>query len=76
MSHDATGCREIFARLSEYIDGELPQDLCDEVERHFGGCAPCEAFLESLRRTVRWIEQAGDEPLPEDLRRAVRRSRR
>lgn len=56
-------CREIFAALSDYVDEELPRDMCKQVEKHMGGCPPCEAFLESLRETVQRCQEfqpAGD----------------
>ena len=45
-------CKRIFANLSEYLDGNLDGALCEELERHMAGCAPCEAFLSSLRNAV------------------------
>ncbi len=47
-----THCRQIFAALSEYLDGELPATNCRELERHLKGCKPCLAFLASLKTTV------------------------
>jgi anti-sigma factor (TIGR02949 family) len=70
--HGGTACREIFARLSEYIDDELPADLCSRLESHMEDCPPCRVFLDSLRRTVGLIGRLEDPPMPEDLRRAVR----
>jgi len=54
MSHEhgSGRCRKIFARLSEYLDGELDPQVCDRLEGHLADCPPCRAFLESLRRTV------------------------
>jgi len=65
-------CKEMFARLSEYIDGELPEDLCERIEGHMEGCAPCKDFLASLERTVQLIGNSKAPPMPEDVRRAVR----
>jgi len=45
-------CKQIFAVLSEYLDGELPVKNCRELERHLKGCRPCIAYLESLKTTV------------------------
>jgi anti-sigma factor RsiW len=45
-------CKQIFARLSEYLDGELPVKNCRQLERHLKGCRPCIAYLESLKTTV------------------------
>ena len=50
-------CREMFAALSDYLDEELPADLCREIEQHMGGCRPCETFLDSLRETVRRCQE-------------------
>ena len=65
-------CLELFARLSEYLDGELSETTCAGVEDHLGDCPPCRAFLESLRRTVRLVETADSVPMPEEVRRSVR----
>jgi len=45
-------CKQIFAMLSEYLDGELPVKNCRELERHLKGCRPCISYLESLKTTV------------------------
>lgn len=65
-------CRHLFARLSEHLDGELPAGLCEQIRAHLDGCAPCEAFTRSLRRTVDLCRQLPRRPLPEGLRREIR----
>lgn len=70
--HGGPECRELFARLSEYIDGELDTSLCAETEAHLGDCPPCRSFLESLRRTVTLLNRLPSEQLPEEIRREVR----
>jgi len=45
-------CKAMFAELSNYLDERLDDSLCEELERHLGGCEPCEAFLSSLKATV------------------------
>ena len=45
-------CREMLERLSEYIDGELPEADARRFDSHVSDCAPCVAFVTSLRRTV------------------------
>ncbi len=51
-------CGAIFAKLSEYLDGELPADLCEEMREHIEDCAPCVEFVESLRRSVALCKSA------------------
>lgn len=45
-------CKKIFAALSEYLDGKLPVRNCRELEKHLRGCAPCFAYLETLKSTI------------------------
>jgi anti-sigma factor RsiW len=45
-------CLEIFARLSEYLDGELDEMDCRLIEEHIQDCAPCVEFVRSLRRSI------------------------
>ena len=65
-------CRELFARLSEYLDGEMDEALCSETETHLEDCPPCRDFLESLRRTVALLDRLPAEKVPEEIRREVR----
>lgn len=66
-------CQELFARLSEFIDGELPPGLCDYIEAHLSDCQPCLAFVETLRQTVEICRQLPSGPLPASLRQDLKR---
>ena len=33
-------CKEIFSRLSEYLDEELDPGVCEKVDAHMDGCDP------------------------------------
>jgi len=61
-------CKDMFAELSNYLDEQLDDSLCEELERHLGGCEPCKAFLSSLEAT---IEQCRTSPA-ESSKKAVR----
>jgi anti-sigma factor RsiW len=64
-------CKDMFARLSEYLDGELPEDLCERIEGHMKDCAPCKDFLASLKRTIKMIGSSDAPRLPDDIRRTL-----
>lgn len=51
-------CKELFAQLSNYLDNELDESLCEELEKHMDGCQPCQVFLSSLEETIRQCRQA------------------
>jgi anti-sigma factor RsiW len=42
----------MFAELSEYLDQQLDDSLCQELEKHLDGCGPCKSFLASLEATI------------------------
>jgi len=71
MSHTGADCREIFARLSGYLDRELDPGLCGQIDEHMSGCAPCEAFLASLRATVDLLGDPEPVELPDDVRHEI-----
>jgi RNA polymerase sigma-70 factor, ECF subfamily len=45
-------CKAIFAELSDYLDEQLDDSLCNELEKHLDGCARCKAFLATLEATI------------------------
>lgn len=52
IDHDHKDCLALFAKLSEYIDNELDEPTCHDIEDHAGVCIPCKVCLETLRQTV------------------------
>lgn len=51
-AHGPGRCLSILRQLSDYIDDELPSEICGELRRHLGACPNCEEFVSSLRDTV------------------------
>ena len=51
-------CKELFAELSNYLDDQLDDSLCGELEKHIGGCGPCQVFLASLEATIEECRKA------------------
>ncbi|MGC9198697.1 MAG: sigma-70 family RNA polymerase sigma factor [Acidobacteriaceae bacterium] len=45
-------CKEVFANLSEYMDGRIAAVECEQIREHIEGCRPCVAFLSDLRRAI------------------------
>ena len=51
-THSEGQCVDLLRQLSDYIDDELPSDICGEIRRHLGACPNCEVFIASLQQTV------------------------
>ena len=45
-------CKAMFAELSDYLDEQLDDSLCEELEKHINSCGPCKVFLASLEATI------------------------
>ncbi len=45
-------CRELFANLSEYMDGRVQMPACDQMRAHIEACPACVAFLRELRTAI------------------------
>jgi anti-sigma factor RsiW len=65
--HNHTDCIAMFEKLSEYIDKELDELTCKDIERHAEECIPCKACLETLKRTVDLCKHVKEDPAPESL---------
>src|SRR5437763_11290005 len=51
-------CKEMFAELSNYVDDQLDDSLCEELEKHIGSCEPCKVFLATLEATIEQCRKA------------------
>jgi RNA polymerase sigma-70 factor (ECF subfamily) len=65
--HDHKQCRELFKRLSEYIDDELDRTHCEEIEKHLEQCPPCQACLATLKQTVALCREMKTHATPKEL---------
>ncbi|MCW5978303.1 MAG: zf-HC2 domain-containing protein [Bryobacteraceae bacterium] len=65
-------CKDVFAMLSQYLDRELPDDICQHIDAHISGCPPCVQFVESLRKTIALCRGLPPEKGPGPLKEAAR----
>ena len=66
--HAHQNCQALLGSLSEYIDGELPPELCKEIEKHLEGCDNCRVVLNTTRRTIDLVQLPVEENVPDDVR--------
>jgi RNA polymerase sigma-70 factor (ECF subfamily) len=45
-------CRDLFANLSEYLDGRVEPVTCDRMRTHIEACPSCVVFLRDLRAAI------------------------
>ena len=70
--HRHEECRQLLSSLSEYVDGDLGQELCDEIELHMEDCDNCRIVVDTLEKTVYLYQTTSDPPtVPEDVRQRL-----
>ncbi len=60
-------CKNLLSQLSDYIDGELEEELCAEIERHMAECPDCQAVVNTLEKTIVLYRTAGRAEVPRDV---------
>ena len=45
-------CRSLRKLLSDYLDGELDEEFCREIENHITECQDCRIVVDTLRKTI------------------------
>jgi anti-sigma factor (TIGR02949 family) len=62
-------CRHLLDSLSDYLDGELSDEFCTELEHHLAGCEDCQIVVDTLRRTIiLYRSNAAPPPVPPEVR--------
>jgi anti-sigma factor RsiW len=67
-------CRDMLSDLNDYIDGELDDTLCLEIETHMSECENCRVVVDTLRKTVLLYHALEPEPIPEEVERRLFKS--
>ena len=71
-----TECHDLFANLSEYLDGRMEPLTCDQMRVHIESCPACVAFLRDLRTAIdrcRTLETPCDPAVASRLRAILTR---
>lgn len=72
VHHQDEHCKQMFARLSEYLDMELPPAICKEIDSHFESCPPCIEFLDTFRKSIELCREYSPSERPAPLTDAAR----
>lgn len=66
-------CRRYLSLLSDYLDHELEEQVCRELEAHLQRCPDCRVVVDTTRRTIYLYRVlAEEEPaLPQEVRQRL-----
>ena len=69
MSREEINCKRLWESLSDYIDGELSEELCQIIEQHLAGCEHCRVVVVTTHKTIHLCHcDADDTKMPSDVR--------
>ncbi len=68
MAHNHKHCREFPDRMAAYLDGELDQEIIEQVEKHIKECNPCKECLQSVRKVKQILQSSPKPDIPEDIK--------
>jgi anti-sigma factor RsiW len=51
-------CKTVLANLSDYVDGEVSNEVRKALEEHIARCRRCRVVLDTTRRTLKIVLDA------------------
>lgn len=64
-------CKDLLAKLSEYVDGEIDPAFCKEFEKHLEECDPCQVVVDNIRKTITLYRHGKPYELPAPFRQRL-----
>jgi anti-sigma factor (TIGR02949 family) len=62
-------CRHLLNSLSDFVDGDLAEELCTEIQRHLDDCPDCHLVVDTLRKTIYLYRVSAEPPdVPAEVR--------
>lgn len=61
-------CKLLLARLSDYIDQELDEDLTAEMRKHIENCPNCQVVVDTTEKMIVMCRDQGKLVIPADRR--------
>ena len=65
-------CREAIGLLADYLESALSEEEIRALEEHLAGCGPCQAYLNTYRRTKDLTGKAERVAMPEEMKGRLR----
>ncbi len=57
-------CKEVLGKMSEFLDAELMDTVCDQLREHLEKCEHCRIEVNTVRRTIEIFQQMECKSVP------------
>lgn len=68
MSKKKITCQSFLDDLSDYIDGDVAEEIRVTFEAHLAKCPNCWVVFDETQRTVEIVQRFDCHPLPEEIK--------
>ena len=58
-------CSDFMTEIGNFLDGDVADELRIQLEHHLSDCRTCTVLVDSTRKTLRIVTDAGTFELPE-----------
>jgi len=66
-----TSCRQVYHHICEHLDEDLSSPRCRRIRQHLEDCPDCQAYLDSLKKTIILYRSAPAPGVPRVIHRAL-----
>jgi anti-sigma factor RsiW len=66
-----TSCRQVYQHICDHLDEDLASPRCRRIRQHLEGCPDCQAYLDSLKKTIILYRSAPSPRVPPVVHRAL-----
>lgn len=66
-------CSDVLARLSDYVDSELPRAEVERIDEHLRGCDLCERFGGEFTEAIKALKERLARDVPAGLHERMKR---
>lgn len=67
-------CKRVLEILSDYVDGELSPDQCQQIQEHLEDCPECHDFVETFRESLELTHNLDKKLPPQDVCESILRA--
>ena len=64
-------CSDFMAEIGNYLDGDVAAEVRAQLEEHLSHCKSCTILVDSARKTLKIVTDAGSFDLPQTTFRPI-----
>ena len=64
-------CADFLAELSNYVEGDIADELRAQLEAHLSHCRSCTVLVDSTRKTIRILADSACFELPQEVCKGI-----